>query len=108
MLFASLIGANAETVVVDLAKGAHKTPEYLAINPFGQVPVLEDGDTVVSDSTAILVYLAKKFGRTDWLPEEGQKRPRAFKKWLSVASGQGPSARQQPGYHGLRRSVQRR
>ena len=94
VLFASLIGADAETVVVDLAKGAHKTPEYLAINPFGQVPVLEDGDTVVSDSTAILVYLAKKFGRTDWLPEEAEAAARV-QKWLSVASGQvafGPAA----------------
>ena len=67
VLFASLLGLKPELVEVDLAAGAHKQPEFLALNPFGQVPVLEDDGVVVADSNAILVYLAKKAGRTDWL-----------------------------------------
>ena len=64
------------------------------MNPFGQVPVLVDGDTVISDSTAILVYAAKKFGRTDWLPEAPTAAARV-QRWLSVAAGElaaGPGA----------------
>ena len=68
-LFLSLIGADVEIVEVDLAKGQHKSPEYLAMDRFGQVPVLDDEGTIIGDSNAILVYAAKKFGRTDWLPD---------------------------------------
>jgi glutathione S-transferase len=93
-LFASLIGVEVELVEVDLAKRAQKAPDFLKLNPFGQVPVLVDGDTVVPDSNAILVYLAKKHGKTDWLPEDA-KGAAAVQRWLSVAAGQiasGPAA----------------
>ena len=93
-LFLSLIGANAEVLQVDLANGAHKKPDFLKINHFGQVPVLEDEGTFISDSNAILVYLAKKLGKTDWLPED-PKGAAAVQRWLSVAAGQiafGPAA----------------
>jgi glutathione S-transferase len=83
-----------ELIELDLSKGAHKKPEFLAINPFGQVPVLQDGDTVISDSNAILVYLAKKQGATDWLPEDPAGAAKV-QRWLSVAAGQiafGPAA----------------
>lgn len=72
VLFASLLGVPHELVEVDLAAAAHKSPAFLALNPFGQIPVLEDGDIVIADSNAILVYLAKKAGRTDWLPEDAE------------------------------------
>lgn len=93
-LFLSLLGAPHELVEVDLLRGAHRTPDFLALNPFGQVPVLEDGGVTITDSNAILVYLAKKQGRTDWLPEEAEAAARV-QKWLSVAAGelrQGPAA----------------
>jgi glutathione S-transferase len=93
-LFVSLIGLPHELVEVDLKSGAHKKPEFLKLNPFGQVPVLEDGDVVISDSNSILVYLAKKASRTDWLPEDAQ-RSAAVQRWLSVAAGEvayGPAA----------------
>jgi len=54
ILLASLAGINHEIIDVDLPNGAHKKPEFLAMNPTGQVPVLEDGDIIVSDSNAIL------------------------------------------------------
>lgn len=94
VLFASLLGLKPELVEVDLAAGAHKQPAFLALNPFGQVPVLEDDGVVVADSNAILVYLAKKAGRTDWLPEDAAGAA-AVQRWLSVAAGElayGPAA----------------
>ncbi|NYE24560.1 glutathione S-transferase family protein [Pigmentiphaga litoralis] len=94
VLFASLIDIPHELIEVDLPNGAHKQPAFLAMNPFGQVPVLDDDGVVISDSTAILVYLAKKTGRTDWLPDDARGAA-AVQRWLSVAAGEvayGPAA----------------
>ena len=93
-LFLSFINAEVEVIDLDLAAGEHKQPDYVKLNRFGQVPVLVDGDTVVADSNAILVYAAKKYGRTDWLPETPAEAA-AVQRWLSVAAGQvafGPAA----------------
>lgn len=93
-LFLSLINADVDVIDLDLAAGEHKLPEFLELNRFGQVPVLVDGDTVIADSNAILVYAAKKFARTDWLPETPAEAA-AVQRWLSVAAGQiafGPAA----------------
>ncbi|MBP0492658.1 glutathione S-transferase family protein [Pararoseomonas indoligenes] len=93
-LFLSLLELPYELVEVDLASREQKAPAFLALNPFGQVPVLQDGTTVVPDSNAILVYLARKSGRTDWLPEDPAGAARV-QRWLSVAAGQiaaGPAA----------------
>jgi glutathione S-transferase len=86
-LFLSLLGVEHEVVTVNLAAGEQRTPAFLEINRFGQVPVLVDGETVVADSLAILVYLAKKYQRTDWLPE-APAAAAAVQRWLSVAAGQ--------------------
>lgn len=85
-LFLSLIDAEVELVEVNLAKGEHKSPEYLALDRFGQVPLLDDNGTIIADSNAIMVYAAKKFGRTDWLPEDALGASRV-QRWLSVAAG---------------------
>lgn len=93
-LFLSLLGADVEEITVDLAAGEHKTPEFLKLNRFGQLPVLVDGDTVIADSNAILVYVARKLGRTDWLPDTPEGAA-AVQRWFSVAAGQiafGPAA----------------
>jgi len=93
-LFLSLVGVPVEIVPVYLKKGEHKQPEFLKLNSFGQLPVLEDEGVVVADSNAILVYVAKKFGKTDWLPEDA-KGAAEVQRWLSVAAGQiafGPAA----------------
>ncbi|SAI68214.1 glutathione S-transferase [Bordetella ansorpii] len=93
-LFLSLIGQSVELIEVDIPNRAHKQPEFLKLNSFGQVPVLVDGDHVVADSNAILVYLGKKFGKTDWLPEDAAQAA-AVQRWLSVAAGElafGPAA----------------
>lgn len=93
-LFLSLLGIPHELVDVDLKSAAQKRPEFLVLNPFGQVPVLDDDDVIISDSNAILVYLATKLGRTDWLPQDA-KGAAAVQRWLSVAAGDlafGPAA----------------
>jgi len=73
-------------VFVDLAKGAHKKPEFLAINAFGQVPVIDDDGVVLADSNAILVYLAHKYGQGRWLPTDPIGAARV-QRWLSAAAG---------------------
>ncbi|MFC3676631.1 glutathione S-transferase family protein [Ferrovibrio xuzhouensis] len=85
-LMLSLLGLPYEIIPVDLAAGEHKGPAFLAKNPFGQVPVIEDGDVTLADSNAILVYLA---GRYDprWLPREPLAAAQV-QRWLSVAAGQ--------------------
>ncbi|WP_350012703.1 glutathione S-transferase family protein [Pseudomonas asiatica] len=93
-LMLSLLNLPTELVFVDLAKGAHKQPDFLALNPFGQVPVIDDNGTVVADSNAILVYLTKKYDNGTWLPEEPAAAARV-QRWLSVAAGPlafGPAA----------------
>jgi len=93
-LFLSLLGQQHDLIEVDLKSGAHKQPEFLALNPFGQVPVLDDNGTVIADSNAILVYLAKRLNRTDWLPQDPAGNA-AVQRWLSVAAGEvayGPAA----------------
>ncbi len=86
-LLLSLLGLDAEIVDVKLGQGEHKSPAFLAMNSLGQVPVLKDGTTVVADSNAILVYLAKKAGRSDWLPETPAEAARV-QRWLSIAAGE--------------------
>lgn len=91
--FLGLLGVPYELAYVDLAKGEHKSPAFLALNPFGQIPALEDEGMVIADSNAILVYLAKRYG-PQWLPEDPAGAA-AVQRWLSVAAGEiafGPAA----------------
>jgi glutathione S-transferase len=93
-LFLSLLSLPVELREVDLLKSAQKTPAFLALNAFGQVPVIDDGGTVLSDSNAILIYLALKYGDEGWLPRDPAGAA-AVQRWLSVAAGQiasGPGA----------------
>lgn len=91
----SLLGLPHDRVDVDLAARAHKTPEFIACHPFGQLPLLDDDGHFVWDSTAILVYLASKYDPTGrWLPQDPAGRA-AVQAWLSVASSliaYGPAA----------------
>ena len=85
-LMLSLLGLPSELVFVDLAKGAHKQPEFLAMNPFGLVPVIDDNGTVLSESNAILVYLAITYGEGHWLPSDAGGAAQV-ERWLSIAAG---------------------
>jgi glutathione S-transferase len=94
-LYLSLLGLPHELVTVDLMSGAHKQPEFLSKNSFGQVPVLEDGDLTIADSTAILLYLGERYDAAgEFWPRTPQAKA-AVQRWLSIASGPlafGPAA----------------
>ncbi len=85
-LMLSLMQLPTELVFVDLAKGAHKQPDFLAINPLGQVPAIDDQGVVLADSNAILVYLAHKYGEGRWLPTDPVGAAHV-QRWLSIAAG---------------------
>jgi glutathione S-transferase len=64
-------------------KGEHRTPWFLKLNPRGQVPTLDDGGTIVWDSMAILVYLARKYGNEDWFPLDAAPMAEVM-QWLGL------------------------
>ena len=89
----ALLGREVDLVEVDLWSGEQERPGFLQLNPFGQVPVLEDADEIISDSNAILVYLASRYDASGgWYPRDPTSAARV-QRWLSVAAGklaQGP------------------
>lgn len=92
-LFASLAGIAHTVINVDLSAGEHKQPAFLELNPAGQVPVIEDGDVVISDANAILVYLARKYAPS-YIPQEPVQEAEV-QKFLTLTAGEiafGPAA----------------
>src|SRR5580704_11817261 len=69
-LTAAHLGLDLEEKQLDFAKGEHKSPEYLALNPNGAVPTLVDGDLVLTESRAIMQYLASKKPEAGLLPRD--------------------------------------
>ena len=93
-LMLSLLGLPYQTIDVDLSAGEHKRPAFLALNAFGQVPVLQDGEVTLADSNAILVYLEGRYAPGEWLPRDPVGAARV-QRWLSAAAGPlafGPAA----------------
>lgn len=86
-LMLSLLGLPYQAIDVDLLKGEQRTAPFLARNAFGQVPVIEDGEEIVADSNAILVYLATRYdpqGR--WLPRDARTAAEV-QRWFSASAG---------------------
>lgn len=84
----SMLDLPFERIEVDFRAREHKSAAFLARNPFGQVPAIEDGDVALGDSNSILVYLAKRYdtiGR--WLPDDPVGAARV-QRWFSVAAGE--------------------
>jgi glutathione S-transferase len=93
-LLLSLLELPYETVEVNLAAQEQKSARFLALNPFGQVPVIEDGALALGDSNAILVYLAAQYGGARWAPESARLAAEQ-QRWFSIAAGPlafGPAA----------------
>ncbi len=94
-LMLSLLDREFELIEVDIKSGAQKAPAFVRLNPFGQVPVLEDEGEVIADSNAILAYLAIRYDTSGrWYPRDAVGAAKA-QRWLSVAAGQlaaGPMA----------------
>jgi glutathione S-transferase len=70
-----------ELVTVDPSKGELRRPEFLAVNPAGKLPVLVDGDFVLTESIAIVLYLAEKYPDKGLLPGELRARAEVY-RWL--------------------------
>ncbi|MGF7160158.1 glutathione S-transferase [Rhodoligotrophos appendicifer] len=78
------LDAEFEFVTVNLRAGEHRTPEFLRLNPAGKVPVLVDGDLVLTESAAIVMYLAEKFGDKGLMPTDMKERGQAY-RWIMFA-----------------------
>jgi len=78
------LGLGAAHVVVDLLKGEHLSPEFLAVNPNGRVPTLVDGDRTLWESNAIIIYLAEKTSSDLW-PDDDRRLD--ILKWLFWEQG---------------------
>lgn len=94
-LFMSLLGISYNNHNLDMVNGAHKSADFISKNPFGQVPVIVDGEHTVSDSNAIIVYLAETYGSNyPWMGTTAIEKANV-QRWLSVAAGElakGPAA----------------
>jgi len=73
-LTAAVLGIELEEQVLDFAKGEHKSAEHLAVNANGAVPTLVDGDFALTESRAIMQYLASKKPESGLLPKDEKER----------------------------------
>jgi glutathione S-transferase len=79
------LGVPFEAVTVNLLRGEHRQPAYLAINPAGKVPALVDGDHLLTESVAIVLYLAEKYPEKQLLPRDLAARAE-HNRWLLFAA----------------------
>lgn len=78
------VDADFEYVSVNLLEGEHKRPEFLRLNPAGKIPVLVDGDRIIPESAAIVLYLADKYPEKTLLPVDLDERAQAY-RWTLFA-----------------------
>ena len=83
----SLLKVPHEKIALDHLKNEHKTPEFLKLNPRGEVPVIEDDGTVIWDSAACLVYVARKYGGDEWLPGAPAAMAQVM-QWLALTANE--------------------
>jgi len=88
-LLLNILDVEYEKIPVDFYPGKdHKKPEFLALNPLGQLPVLEDGDLVLRDAQSILLYLATKYDDANtWFPDDAATRGRVA-MWTAFGGGE--------------------
>jgi glutathione S-transferase len=86
-LFLSLIARPYVCEDIDLPGGGTSAPSFLELNPRGQVPVLMDGEEIIWDSMAILVYLARQYADASWFPEAPLAQARVM-QWLAVSENE--------------------
>jgi glutathione S-transferase len=94
-LYLTLLDLPFEPIHVDFRAREHKQPPFLRKNVFGQLPVIEDGDVTIADSTAIMLYLGERYDTDGLFWPRNAEGKAAVQRWLSVASGPlafGPAA----------------
>ena len=79
------LGLEYRSERIQSRSGETETPAYRRLNPRGKIPVLEDGGLVLSESAAIVTYLAETYGSGRLIPVEGAKRAKYF-EWISFIS----------------------
>ncbi len=102
-LLCALLGVPLELIPVDFMAGEHKKSPVIDLNPFGQLPVFVDGDVVLRDSQAILMYVARKWGGETWLPTDAVQMAQVA-QWLMVAENEvarGPADARLKGKFGI-------
>lgn len=80
----SMLGLDYERVDIDLRHRDQFDSDFVALNPLHKVPVLEDGDTLVRDSAAILIYLSRAHGKAEWYPDNPRDMA-DIQQWLSFS-----------------------
>ena len=80
-------GAPYRIVPVDFEKGEHKTPAFLALNPMGKLPTIVDRGTVVTETAAIIAYLADAFPKAGLAPPVGDPARCTYYRWLFFGAG---------------------
>jgi glutathione S-transferase len=80
-------GKPYERVLTDITSGGQKTPEYLAINPMGKVPALQDGAATLAEAAAICAYVAERYPEAQLAPALGDPLRAKYLYWLFFAPG---------------------
>src|SRR6202165_1129249 len=80
-------GQPYERVLTDISTGAQKKPEYLAINPMGKVPALQDGEATLAEAAAICAYVAERYPEAKLAPPLGDPLRAKYLYWLFYAPG---------------------
>lgn len=86
-LLLAMLGLEYERIRIDSTAGETQTSVFKLLNPRAQIPVLVEGETVIWDSMAILVYLARRYGGEEWLPTDPLGEARVM-QWLAVSENE--------------------
>lgn len=78
------MAVDYELVLVDRKTNAHKSNDYLALNPTGRIPTLADGDLLIFESAAICLYLCDQHPETHLIPKVGDPNRARFYQWLFI------------------------
>ena len=80
----SFLGLDYEKIDTDLRRKDHMSPDFIALNRLHKVPVLIDGEFVLRDSAAIMIYLARQYGKSEWYPDSPREMGE-IQQWLSFS-----------------------
>ncbi|KRB70562.1 glutathione S-transferase [Noviherbaspirillum sp. Root189] len=87
-MFMNILDLSYKTIPVDFVNKEHKTDKYTALNAFGEIPILDDDDLRLRDAQAIMVYLAKKYDKSNqWYPDDARSMG-LIQQWLSTGGGE--------------------
>jgi glutathione S-transferase len=87
-LLLNILDVPYEKVTVDFVNKEHRTDRYLKLNPFGSIPILEDGGLLLRDSAGMLVYLARKYDKTKaWYPDDPASMG-LVQQWMATGGGE--------------------